>query len=273
MGTHTHTKKHKSSICYPWYITRTAMILRLFNLFLVAFANQKENEVNAEDEMTEQERFAQEILSLFNYPVYTVLIPAGKYDCYHHVTNESFHFDYSVEGGGNLDIIFEAFSHKGDRIIRYEKNQTGYHLFKLEQVDDIKLCFDNTFSMLTEKKVHFEIFPELDMDEWDGYLKEYQAMKKEKKENGDLDNLMATGDPEWDIIHEKSNDMRKKFRKSLRLLDQMRSQGHRDEALMENKEFRLNFWSITLALLIPLTSFLQILFVRMLFNTKSKISD
>ena len=29
--------------------------------------------------------------------------------------------------------------------------------------------------------------------------------------------------------------MRKKFRKSLRLLDQMRSQGHRDEALMENK--------------------------------------
>ena len=32
----------------------------------------------------------------------SVLIPAGKYDCYHHVTNESFHFDYSVEGGGNL---------------------------------------------------------------------------------------------------------------------------------------------------------------------------
>ena len=46
---------------------------------------------------------------------------------------------------------------------------------------------------------------------------------------------MATGDPEWDIIHEKSNDMRKKFRQSLRLLDQMRSHGHKDEALMTNK--------------------------------------
>lgn len=73
------------------------------------------------------------------------------------------------------------------------------------------------------------------MDEWDGYLKEYQAMKKEKEENGDLDNLMATGDPEWDMIHEKSNDMRKKFRQSLRLLDQMRSHSHVDEALMQNK--------------------------------------
>ena len=100
----------------------------------------------------------------------------------------------------------------------------------------------------------------MDLEQWDSYLKEYQAIKKEREENGDVDNLYATGDPEWDIIHEKyfiinliyllifnlyvnkihqckfrSNDMRKKFRKSLRLLDQMRSQGHRDEALMENK--------------------------------------
>jgi hypothetical protein len=114
---------------------------------------------------------------------------------------------------------------------------------------------------------------ELDLDEWDGYLKEYQKIKKEKEDNGDADNLFATGDPEWDIIHEKSNEMRKKFRQSLRLLAQMRSHNHIDEALMENKEFRLNFWSITIALLIPLVSFLQIIFVRMLFNTKSKISD
>ena len=55
---------------------------------------------------------------------------SGKYDCYHHVTNESFHFDYSVEGGGNLDIIFEAFNHKEEKIVEFPKNATGYHLFK-----------------------------------------------------------------------------------------------------------------------------------------------
>ena len=70
------------------------------------------------------------LLSLFNYPVYTVLVGSGKYDCYHHVTNESFHFDYSVEGGGNLDIIFEAFNHKEEKIVEFPKNATGYHLFK-----------------------------------------------------------------------------------------------------------------------------------------------
>ena len=30
---------------------------------------------------------------------------------------------------------------------------------KLTEMDDIRLCFDNTFSMISEKKVHFEIFP------------------------------------------------------------------------------------------------------------------
>ena len=43
----------------------------------------------------------------------------------------------------------------------------------------------------------------MDLEQWDSYLKEYQAIKKEREENGDVDNLYATGDPEWDIIHEK----------------------------------------------------------------------
>ena len=53
--------------------------------------------------------------------------------------------------------------------------------------------------------------------------------------------------------------------------DQMRSHNAVDEYLMQNKEFRLNFWSITLALLIPIISFLQVIFVKMLFSHTSKI--
>lgn len=85
---------------------------------------------------------------------------------------------------------------------------------------------------MTDKKVHFELFPgsfkshivnqiflEIDMDEWDSYLKEYTSFRKEieeDKENGDIDSLYHTGHPEWDNIHVRSNDMRKKLRKVLR---------------------------------------------------------
>jgi len=69
-------------------------------------------------------------VAVFVCYIITVLVPAGKYDCYHHVTNESFHFDYNVEGGGKLDIVFDAFNHQGEKIAHFDKNGTGYHLFK-----------------------------------------------------------------------------------------------------------------------------------------------
>ena len=58
--------------------------------------------------MTDEQKFAHELLSLFNFPMYTVIVPAGKTECYYHVTNETFHFEYTVEGGGALDIRFEV---------------------------------------------------------------------------------------------------------------------------------------------------------------------
>ena len=58
--------------------------------------------------MTEEQKFAHELLSLFNFPMYTVIVPAGKTECYYHATNETFHFEYTVEGGGSLDIRFEV---------------------------------------------------------------------------------------------------------------------------------------------------------------------
>ena len=103
----------------------------------------------------------------------------------------------------------------------------------------------------------------------------------------DTDKLGKSVHPQWNLIHEKSDLMRRRFRKALRTLgkiftfflrftqtsylDQMRSHNAVDEYLMQNKEFRLNFWSITLALLIPIISFLQVIFVKMLFSHTSKI--
>lgn len=149
----------------------------------------------------------------------------------------------------------------------------------MTELDDIKLCFDNTFSTFSEKKVHFEIFPGMSIGKNSKFphfkspfknwisnsgtptSKSIRLSKKSGKKTGMLITFMLRAIPsgtsftksillQYNIIkifiyyikinkiHQckfRSNDMRKKFRKSLRLLDQMRSQGHRDEALMENK--------------------------------------
>ena len=175
---------------------------------------------------------------------------------------------------------------------------------------------------MTDKKVHFELFPgsykynivnqifsEIDMDEWDSYLKEYTSFRKEieeDKENGDIDSLYHTGHPEWDNIHVRSNDMRKKLRKVLRYSNsswvfkklqmynstfknsgphalifphrrsidgKQRSVSQWKSCLTRFSEKRLNFWSFLLSALIPAVSIGQVLFVRMLFNPKTKISS
>ena len=51
----------------------------------------------------------------------------------------------------------------------------------------------------------------------------------------------------------------------------MRSHNSIDEYLMENKEFRLNFWSVTLSLVIAVTAFMQVTFVKTLFNQNTRL--
>ena len=39
---------------------------------------------------------------------------------------------------------------------------------------NFKFCFDNSFSLVSEKKIRFEIFPDIDMDEWQEQLEEFR---------------------------------------------------------------------------------------------------
>ena len=60
---------------------------------------------------------------MYNYPMYTVLVPSGKTDCYFHATHDSIHFDFMVEKGGSLDIDFTAYNADTEEVI-YKRNGT-----------------------------------------------------------------------------------------------------------------------------------------------------
>ena len=89
-----------------------------------------------------------------------------------------------------------------------------YH-FDLNRKIDENLV-DNSFSLVSEKKVRFEVFPDIDLEEWKDQLEEFKQEHEDRK--NDTDKLTSSGHPQWDLIHEKSDSMRTKFRKSLRTL-------------------------------------------------------
>ena len=78
------------------------------------------------------------------------------------------------------------------------------------------LSKDNSFSLVSDKKVRFEVFPDIDLEEWKDQLEEFKQEHEDRK--NDTDKLTSSGHPQWDLIHEKSDSMRRKFRKSLRVL-------------------------------------------------------
>ena len=91
-----------------------------------------------------------------------------------------------------------------------------YHSCKLYISKNGKLPKDNSFSLVSDKKVRFEVFPDIDLEEWKDQLEEFKQEHEDRK--NDTDKLTSSGHPQWDLIHEKSDSMRRKFRKSLRVL-------------------------------------------------------
>ena len=89
-----------------------------------------------------------------------------------------------------------------------------YHFGLNRKIDENFV--DNSFSLVSEKKVRFEVFPDIDLEEWKDQLEEFKQEHEDRK--NDTDKLTSSGHPQWDLIHEKSDSMRTKFRKSLRTL-------------------------------------------------------
>ncbi|XP_012936623.1 transmembrane emp24 domain-containing protein 5 [Aplysia californica] len=102
----------------------------------------------------------------------TVDIAPGKQECFWHPFPQSVdvEVDYQVIDGGDMDIdmlvagpdnrIYQSDLRKTENVVRFKTTSAG----------DYKICFDNTFSRISNKIVYFEVFIEdgSDDDEFDG---------------------------------------------------------------------------------------------------------
>ena len=65
---------------------------------------------------------------------------------------QKWNFIFQVLDGGDLDITFELFDPSGKRLVRDVRQEDGMHTVDTKgNAGAYQLCFDNKFSMLTDK--------------------------------------------------------------------------------------------------------------------------
>lgn len=65
---------------------------------------------------------------------------------------QEWNFIFQVLDGGDLDITFELFDPSGKRLVRDVRQEDGMHTVDTKgNAGAYQLCFDNKFSMMTDK--------------------------------------------------------------------------------------------------------------------------
>ncbi|KAM7387179.1 hypothetical protein PAMA_009679 [Pampus argenteus] len=90
---------------------------------------------------------------------FTFLLPAGSTECFYQTTarNDSMEVEYQVIAGSGLDVGFVLISPSGHRLASDFRRSDGIHMVDPTDDGDYRLCFDNSFSKLSEKMVFFDV--------------------------------------------------------------------------------------------------------------------
>ncbi|XP_053226676.1 transmembrane emp24 domain-containing protein 1 [Podarcis raffonei] len=192
---------------------------------------------------------------------FTFLLPAGRRECFYQGApgNGSMELEYQVIGGAGLDVDFSLESPSGTLLVDEYRRSDGVHTIEPTEGGDYKLCFDNSFSTISEKLVFFElIFDSAQEDE-------------------DLNNWAEVAEPEemLDIkiedIKESIETMKSRLERSIQMQALLRAFEARDRNLQESNLSRVNFWSAVNLTVLLVVSFLQVYMLKSLFEDKRRV--
>ncbi|KAJ8345338.1 hypothetical protein SKAU_G00295310 [Synaphobranchus kaupii] len=93
---------------------------------------------------------------------FTFLLPAGRTECFYQTTtvNGTMEVEYQVIAGAGMDVDFTIFSPHGVQLSSDFRRSDGIHTVESTEKGDYKICFDNSFSRVSEKMVFFEVILE-----------------------------------------------------------------------------------------------------------------
>uniref|UniRef100_A0A665VN71 Transmembrane p24 trafficking protein 1a n=1 Tax=Echeneis naucrates TaxID=173247 RepID=A0A665VN71_ECHNA len=150
--------------------------------------------------------------------------------------------------GSGLDVGFALIAPSGHRLASDFRRSEGIHTVDPTEDGDYRLCFDNSFSKLSEKMVFFEVL---------------------------INRQSSTGRGEWadvaaeeTMVEYKLEDIkvRGKHKESRQVQALLRAFEARDRYLLEDSLWRVTFWSSVNLLVMLAVAATQIYTLRRLFD-------
>ncbi|KAM6307840.1 transmembrane emp24 domain-containing protein 1, partial [Podargus strigoides] len=170
-----------------------------------------------------------------------------------------------VIGGAGLDVDFSLESPSGLLLVSESRRSDGAHTVEPTEAGDYKLCFDNSFSTISEKLVFFELLFD-------------SAREDEEDEDGEeAEGWVEAAEPEdaLDVkiedIKESIETMRSRLERSIQMQTALRAFEARDRNLQESNLGRVNFWSAVNLGVLVVVAFLQVCLLKSLFEDKRTV--
>lgn len=193
---------------------------------------------------------------------FTFLLPAGSTECFFQTStmNGSMEVEYQVIAGSGLDVGFTLISPSGYRLVSDFRGSDGIHMVDPTEDGDYRLCFDNSFSKLSEKMVFFEVLVNRQGDA-DGSQDEW----------ADLTITESMMDYKLEDIREKMDSVYQRLERSRQVQAVLRAFEARDRYLLEDNLWRVSFWSCLNLLVMLSVAVTQIYTLRRLFDDKKRV--
>lgn len=237
----------------------------------------------------------------YKYGEYTLVVLPRQTECvYMDVTAEdkSFEVVYQVVEGGELDI--NMYIYRPDHSVQESdsRKMEGGATVIVQQTGEYRICFDNTYSMVTKKVVYFEIFPSSDdqdySDEAPAATQRADAPKQHVSESGnqatdakvdtpDGEKAPELDDKDDDASRDDSPDsVTKHVAKGLvrvnkyltfvvQTLNYYKNLEARDRNVGEANFERVNSFSILEIFIIIAVAIVQVVIVRAMLDPKSRL--
>ncbi|KAJ3600049.1 hypothetical protein NHX12_034001, partial [Muraenolepis orangiensis] len=164
-----------------------------------------------------------------------------------------------VLDGAGLDVDFQISSPSGHVIFSDYRKSDGVHTVETED-GDYALCFDNTFSAVSEKVIFFELILDnmdqdiADSEDWKEYIQGTDMLDMK------LEDIMDT-----------INSVKARLGKSVQIQAVLRAFEARDRNIQESNYERVNVWSVVNMVVMVVVSAIQVYLLRSLFDDKRKV--
>ncbi|XP_058862963.1 transmembrane emp24 domain-containing protein 1-like [Acipenser ruthenus] len=192
---------------------------------------------------------------------FTFILPAGRVECFYQkaLKNSTIEVEYQVIAGAGMDVDFTISHPEGFRLVSDFRKSDGIHTIETMADGDYEICFDNSFSRMSEKMVFFEVITE-------GLLQDTAV--EDWAQVVQPDELV---DFKLDDIRDSMDGVRRRLERSMQMQTMLRAFEARDRNLQEDNLFRVTFWSSLNMLVMMVVALVQVYLLRSLFNDKRKV--